>query len=61
MLELQASNVLNEMYCDLLRHQLAHQEGKKTQRKGTGKLVGDGLPRLLSGDDVYEKVVEFTK
>jgi hypothetical protein len=25
-----------------------------------GKLVGDGLPRLLSGDEFYEWVVYFT-
>ena len=25
-----------------------------------GKLVGDGLPRLLSGDEFYERVVDFT-
>jgi len=59
--ERQATNILNEMYCDTLRRQLAHQEKKKSGLKGKGKLVGDGLPRLLSGDDFNEKVVEHTK
>ena len=26
-----------------------------------GKLMEDGLPKLLTGDEFYEKVVEFTK
>ena len=58
-LELQAANILNEMYCSMLRGQLAHHEKKKNTPKGMGKLVGDGLPRLLSGDEFYEQVVEF--
>lgn len=60
-LELQAANVLNEMYCDLLHRQLFHREEKKNQLKGKGRLVGDRLPRLLSGDEFYECVVEFTR
>jgi hypothetical protein len=60
-LELQAATVLNEMYCNMLRGQLAHQNKKKNTPKGAGKLVGDGLPRLLSGDEFYEKVVEHTE
>ncbi|RDB28659.1 Pogo transposable element with KRAB domain [Hypsizygus marmoreus] len=59
-LALQATNVLNESYCTKLRFQLAHREEKKKNPKGKGKLVGDGLPRLLTGDDFYEWVVEFT-
>lgn len=59
-LELQAANILNEMYCGMLRGQLAYHEKKKNTPKGMGKLVGDGLPRLLSGDEFYERVVEFT-
>jgi hypothetical protein len=57
----QASNVLNEMYCTKLQFQLQHAEEKKAKGKGKGKLVGDGLPLLLSGDEFYEKVVEFTQ
>lgn len=61
MLELQAANILNEMYCNLLRGQLANYEKKKNAAKASGKLMGDGLPRLLSADDFYECMIEFTK
>ncbi|KAG2368983.1 hypothetical protein BDR07DRAFT_1477616 [Suillus spraguei] len=44
---LQASNILNEMYCKLA----AGNNG--------GKMLGDGLPRLLSGNNIYERVVQF--
>jgi hypothetical protein len=59
-IELQASNILNEAYCGKLKRHLAHQENKKKD-KGKGTLVGDGLPRVLTGDAFYEAVVEFRK
>lgn len=59
-LDLQARGVLNSLYCETLRGQLAWHELKKNQTNAVGKLVGDGLPRLLSGDEFYEKVVEHT-
>jgi hypothetical protein len=34
---------------------------EKEKGKAKGKLVGDGLPLLLSGDEFYGKVVEFTQ
>ena len=58
-LELQAANILNEAYCSRLRGQLAHKEEKQANPKGKGKLMGSGLPCLLSGDWFYERVVEF--
>lgn len=57
-LELQATNILNEAYCSKLRGQLARKE-EKVEQKGKGKLMGSGLPCLLSGDWFYERVVEF--
>ena len=45
----------------MLRGQLAHYEKKKNTPKGVGKLVGDGLPRLLSSDELYGRVVEFAE
>jgi hypothetical protein len=42
MLELQAVNVLNEMYCEVIRRQLAYQEGK-SQRGKENWLVMDCL------------------
>jgi len=50
---------LNELYCAKLRSQLAHNESKKRSGKNRGKVLGDGLPRLLSGDEFYGRVVEF--
>jgi hypothetical protein len=44
----------------MIQGQLAHYEEKKDKSKEMGKLVGDGLPRRLSGDEFYEQVVEFT-
>ncbi|TFK18321.1 hypothetical protein FA15DRAFT_563430, partial [Coprinopsis marcescibilis] len=35
------------------------EKAKKGGRKG--KLMGDGLPRLLSGKRFYQKVIEFTE
>ncbi|KIK78359.1 hypothetical protein PAXRUDRAFT_16915 [Paxillus rubicundulus Ve08.2h10] len=58
---LQAQAVLNEAYCNKLHFQLAFQEEEKKNPGATGKLVKDGLSRLLSGDEFYEKVVEFMK
>ena len=56
--ELQATNILNNLYCTKIHRQLAHHE-KKKEKKKTGRLMGNGLPVLLSDDVFYEKVVEF--
>ena len=56
--ELQATNILNNLYCAKIRGQLAHHK-KKKGKKTMGRLMGDGLPILLSDDVFYEKVVEF--
>jgi hypothetical protein len=53
--ELQAANILNEAYVDRLVKKLAAQEEKQAKKKKkTTRLVGDGLPRLLTGDEFYE-------
>ncbi|KAG1823694.1 uncharacterized protein BJ212DRAFT_1476571 [Suillus subaureus] len=52
-------NILNKRYCKVLHGQLANQEAKKQKGKAKGKLMGDGLPCFLSGDEFYEKVIEF--
>jgi hypothetical protein len=57
-IELQATNILNKAYRSRIHDQLAHQEDKGRKTKGKGKLVGDGLPCLLSGDIFYERVVD---
>ncbi|KAI6097707.1 hypothetical protein EV401DRAFT_1879686, partial [Pisolithus croceorrhizus] len=54
--------VLQSLFCGRLSSQLAAQEEKqKEQKKRKGKLVGNGLPRLLTGDEFYSQVVEFEK
>jgi hypothetical protein len=58
--ELQASNILNEAYTERLRKALETKEEKKNKGKGT-KLVGDGLPKLLTGDAFYELAKEKEK
>ncbi|KAG1760556.1 hypothetical protein EDD22DRAFT_761260, partial [Suillus occidentalis] len=58
---LQAQAILNEAYCNKLHNQLAFWEKKATNSDAPGKLVNDGLPRLLSGDEFYKRVVEFTR
>ncbi|PBK71415.1 hypothetical protein ARMSODRAFT_1017314 [Armillaria solidipes] len=55
MIELQATNILNKAYCKALHEQLAFQEAKKS-RKGKGRLMGDGLPVLLTSDFFYEQM-----
>jgi len=51
--KLQASNILNEAYTERLRKALEAREEKREKKKGI-KLVGNGLPKLLSGDKFYE-------
>ena len=48
------------MYCDRLTEQLAAQE-EKQKKKRKGQLNGDGLPKLLTGNEFYMRVVEHEK
>ncbi|KAG2079588.1 hypothetical protein BD769DRAFT_1380450 [Suillus cothurnatus] len=56
MIGLQAASVLQIQYCDRVHGQLAAQEEKAGRKKGT-RLVGDGLPRMLTGDVFVAQVV----
>ncbi|KAG6370419.1 hypothetical protein JVT61DRAFT_12031 [Boletus reticuloceps] len=57
---MQSTVVLQSIYCDKLSEQLvAQEEVKKAKKKG--QLVGDGLPRLLTGDEFYKRVVNHKK
>jgi hypothetical protein len=59
---MQSTVVLQSMFCERLSSQLAAQEEKqKSAHKKKGKLVGDGLPRLLTGDEFHNRVVEHEK
>ncbi|KAJ7351365.1 hypothetical protein DFH08DRAFT_806089 [Mycena albidolilacea] len=57
---MQSAPVLNGAYIDLVRGQLAAQEKKKTDKK-KGRLVGDGLPCLLTSREFVRRVTEFEK
>jgi hypothetical protein len=56
---LQASNLLNEVYCANTKGALQTQENKK-KKKGTGTLP-DGLACVLTADEFYEARVNFEK
>ncbi|KAJ6549852.1 hypothetical protein B0H19DRAFT_850593, partial [Mycena capillaripes] len=60
MVAMQSALVLNGVYCDLVRGQLQAQEDKKNRKK-KGRLVGDGLPRLLTAREFVRRVEEFEK
>ncbi|KIK93751.1 hypothetical protein PAXRUDRAFT_46480, partial [Paxillus rubicundulus Ve08.2h10] len=57
---MQSTVILQSMYCDRVSEQLAAQEESQRKKK-KGQLNGDGLPRLLTGDQFYECVVEHQK
>ena len=59
--KLQASNILNEAYTERLKKALEEKEEKQSKRRKMTKLVGDGLPRLLTGDAFYELSKEKEK
>ncbi|KAF8837151.1 hypothetical protein BDN67DRAFT_909773 [Paxillus ammoniavirescens] len=58
---IQLNIVLQSMYCDKLSGQLAAQEERKNKKNKGGHLVSDGLPRLLTGEDFFNKVVDHQK
>ncbi|KIK74603.1 hypothetical protein PAXRUDRAFT_175166, partial [Paxillus rubicundulus Ve08.2h10] len=60
MLGMQSSIVLQGIFCERLSSQLAGQEEKQRKRK-KGQLNGDGLPRLLTGDDFYNCVADHER
>ncbi|KAG8759844.1 hypothetical protein FRC11_001297 [Ceratobasidium sp. 423] len=59
-----AQVVLAEWQCRLLQGQLAAKEDRIEARrlaKGKGKLLGDGLPQLLTGGKFYRHAVEHNE
>jgi hypothetical protein len=58
-LELQAASVLNEAFFQQVQERLNQKEAKKGEKGTKGRLMGDGMPVLLTSDEFYEKVVEF--
>ncbi|KAL4063085.1 hypothetical protein J3A83DRAFT_4054474, partial [Scleroderma citrinum] len=55
----QAMFVLQSMYVDQVTKELANNEEK--QKKKKGQLNGDGLPKLLTGEEFYDWVVDHHK
>ncbi|KAG1733928.1 uncharacterized protein EDB91DRAFT_1057264 [Suillus paluster] len=60
LLGMQSTVVLQSIFCDCLSNQLAAQEEKKNGKKNA-PLVGDGMPRLLTGDVFYNQVSEHQR
>lgn len=58
---MQASLILQNLYCERLRGQLNAKEKKGNTKKASGKLVGDGLPRCLTDPQFMERVAAFVQ
>ncbi|KAI5822182.1 hypothetical protein K523DRAFT_318574 [Schizophyllum commune Tattone D] len=59
LMESQAVNILNQLYNAQLKEKLAHRDQKSKQAKVKGRLMGDGLPVILTSDEFYRRVVEY--
>ena len=57
---LQATNILNEVYCSNAKGALQFQEDKK-KKKTTGGALPNGLARVLTADEFYEARQNFEK
>ncbi|KAE9384006.1 hypothetical protein BT96DRAFT_1008537 [Gymnopus androsaceus JB14] len=58
-LQLQGQAVLQQLYANRVQTQVAAKEEKVLKKgKGKGRLLKDGLPRLLTGDAFFQHVVE---
>ena len=56
---LQSTMVLQRIYCLRVRRQLNTKEIKDKKKGKKGKILGDGLPRLLTGDAFLEVLDEY--
>ncbi|KAL1702629.1 hypothetical protein EV121DRAFT_209612 [Schizophyllum commune] len=59
LIEAQAVNILNQLYNAQLKEKLAQRDLKAKQKNTKGRLMGDGLPVVLTGDEFYQRVVEY--
>ena len=57
---LQATNILNKVYCGNAKGTLQFQEDKK-KKKTTGGALPNGLARVLTADEFYEACQNFEK
>ncbi|KIJ70357.1 hypothetical protein HYDPIDRAFT_105065, partial [Hydnomerulius pinastri MD-312] len=56
---LQATVVLQAQYCDRVRRHLETHEKKNSQDGSNVKLHSDGMPRLLTSDEMFNEVVRY--
>ncbi|KAL1686332.1 hypothetical protein GGG16DRAFT_128772 [Schizophyllum commune] len=61
LIEYQAVNILNQLYNAQLKEKLAERETKGKKNTPKGRLMGDGMPVVLTGDEFYQRVVEFNE
>ncbi|KAF5344297.1 hypothetical protein D9758_012308 [Tetrapyrgos nigripes] len=59
-ISLQSSLILNSVYCDTLHERLAAQEETK-KRVSKARLMGDGMPKLLTSEEFVKRVEDFAK
>lgn len=60
LLHAHATMVLQNTYCERVKGQLAASE--KTAHRGKSKrLMGDGMPQLLTGEEFYQRVVDHNE
>ncbi|KLO18118.1 hypothetical protein SCHPADRAFT_789457, partial [Schizopora paradoxa] len=58
---MQVTLTLQHLYCERLRGQLHAKESKGSNKKSSGKLIGDGLPRCLTSDEFIARVEAFVQ
>jgi hypothetical protein len=57
LLEMQATTVLHTIYVDRARRQLQEHENVRKKKKSK-RIMSDGMPHLLDGDEFFNKVVQ---
>ncbi|KAG1888132.1 hypothetical protein F4604DRAFT_2032175 [Suillus subluteus] len=57
---MQSTVVLQSMFCDRLSNSARGTRGEENGKKNA-PLVGDGMPRLLTGDEFYNQVSEHRR
>lgn len=58
---MQVTLTLQNLYCERLRGQLHAKETRGNNKKSSGKLIGDGLPRCLTSDEFIARVEAFVQ
>ncbi|EIN03599.1 hypothetical protein PUNSTDRAFT_77752 [Punctularia strigosozonata HHB-11173 SS5] len=54
----QAGMVLQSLYCERVRRQLATQEKKEDKAGKKKRIMGDGMPKLLTSDEFVQLVID---